>query len=280
MIIMYHYINSLLNERENFNYISLKKFNSQIQRYSAHMPSNEKDIFKKMKTTFSFDDGLKEHLYAAEILKKNNKIGIFFIPTLPIENKKFLDVHKAHIILSKLGPKKANEIIKELYPNFEKLIQNNELYPFDNEKDDRNPILFKFIVNYSRPRNISKNLDEILKKFFCDANVEKFYLNKKEIKYIQSLGMIIGAHTHSHKILANLNYNMQCSQIAKSKKILSKIIKKEVLYFSYPYGNSLSYNEKTIQALKKNNIKYAFRSNLSKKKYSYLEIPRLDCSLI
>jgi peptidoglycan/xylan/chitin deacetylase (PgdA/CDA1 family) len=278
---MYHYINSSKNERKNFNHISLKKFNHHIKRFKSNMSSEENDIFKKKTTTFSFDDGLKEHLHAAETLKKNNKIGIFFIPTMPIKNKKFLDVHKAHIILSQIGAKKANGLINNLYPKLEKKFFNHkEQYSIDKKKENNQEIYFKSVVNYIRPKNISKSLDEILKKNCSFVSIENFYLNKKEIRHIKNLGMIIGSHAHSHNVLSSLNYKHQLIEIEKSGNFLSKIIGQDVSYFSYPYGNSISYNKDTIKALKKNKIKYAFRSNLLKHNKNKLEFPRLDCSLI
>ena len=278
---MYHYINNSKNERKNFNHISYRKFEHNIKRFKLNMSSQESDIFKKRKITFSFDDGLKEHLYAAETLKKNNKVGIFFIPTMPIKNKKFLDVHKAHIILSQIGAKKANDLINNLYPKLEKKFFNHkEQYAIDKKNGNNQEIFFKSIVNYIKPKNISKSLDEILKKNCSSVRIENFYLNKKEIRHIKNLGMIIGSHTHSHNVLSSLNYKHQLIEIEKSVNFLSKIIGQNVSYFSYPYGNSISYNKDTIKALKKNKIKYAFRSNLLKRSDNNLEFPRLDCSLI
>ena len=37
----------------------------------------------------TFDDGFKDHIFAAEILKKYNGIGIFFIPTSSKSTSKF-----------------------------------------------------------------------------------------------------------------------------------------------------------------------------------------------
>ena len=182
MIIMYHYINNSKNERKNFNYISYRKFEHHIKRFKLNMSSKESDIFKKRKITFSFDDGLKEHLYAAETLKKNNKVGIFFIPTMPIKNKKFLDVHKAHIILSQIGAKKANDLINNLYPKLEKKFFNHkEQYAIDKKNGNNQEIYFKSVVNYIRPKNISKSLDEILKKIALLYVLKIFILTKKRL---------------------------------------------------------------------------------------------------
>ena len=47
--------------------------------------------------------------------RKNNCIGLFFISSLPYKNNELLDVHKAHIILAKVG---AGLALKELKKYF------------------------------------------------------------------------------------------------------------------------------------------------------------------
>ena len=52
----------------------------------------------------------------------------------------------------------------------------------------------------------------------------KLLLNKKEIKYLSSLGMIIGSHSESHTLLSRLSYKEQFKEIKNSKIFLEKII--------------------------------------------------------
>ena len=54
---------------------------------------------------------------------------------MPIKNKKFLDVHKAHIILSQIGAKKANDLINNLYPKLEKNFLIIEQYAIDKKME-------------------------------------------------------------------------------------------------------------------------------------------------
>ena len=66
--------------------------------------TKDEDLNKVILLTF--DDGLKDHLDAAKILKN---LGIskatFYIPIQPYLNNEILHVHKAHLILSKEGEK-------------------------------------------------------------------------------------------------------------------------------------------------------------------------------
>ena len=110
------------------------------------------------------------------------------------------------------------------------------------------------------------------------------YSHLKGIKYISSLGMIIGSHTESHTLLSRLSYANQEKEIKESKIFIEKIINKRVDTFCYPYGGNISYNSNTLKILKKLNFKLAYSvdyrdinsEDLSK---NPLELPRYDCNL-
>ena len=52
----------------------------------------------------------------------------------------------------------------------------------------------------------SKILDHLLKKFEINIKPKDYYLNKKEIKHLVSLGMIIGSHSESHTLLSRKQF--------------------------------------------------------------------------
>ena len=239
----------------------------------------------------TFDDGFKDHIFAAEVLKKYNSIGIFFIPTSPLENNIILDVHKTHLILGKV---KSSEALIEL----EKYLHKNKIIKFynKNEKskyksaykkhlDDNDKKQFKKIMNYYGDLKLKhKILDYLLKKFEINIKPKDYYMNKKEIKYLQSLGMIIGSHSQSHTLLSRLSYREQFKELKNSKIFLEKIIKKNIDTFCYPYGGKISYNDNTLKILKKLKYKLAYSveyrdisfGDIRQKPY---ELPRYDCNL-
>lgn len=290
--IMYHYIRNFNKNFPYANFLSKKKFIKQINYFSKIGLINEyKEIFKpNKKVILTFDDGFKDHLYAAEILKKYNTTGIFFVPTLPYKNNVILDVHKAHLISSKV---QGNLIIKELKKyleqkkifNFLNLKEKKLFYDsYKNHNDDIYKKEFKKIINYYGDIKLShKILDYLLKIFDISIKSKNFYLSKKELKYINSLGMIIGSHADSHTLLSRLNYRQQLSEIRKSKILLEKIINKEVNFFCYPYGGKKSYNIDTINILKKLKFVLAFSvdNNIITKNHiitNPYELPRYDCN--
>jgi peptidoglycan/xylan/chitin deacetylase (PgdA/CDA1 family) len=292
-IITYHYIKSFNKKYPYSNFLDKKKFEKQLIFFEKKfgLIKNEDEIFEKNnKILLTFDDGFKDHLFAANILKKMNRTGIFFPTTSVLIKKKFLNVHKSHLILGKI---KAEIALKELIIFFKKkdLTYKNERLSnkfkgiYKNYKDSQSKNEFKTIVNYSGNLKIQTlALDHLLKKFNINEKPSDYYLSKKDIIKMSNMNMIIGSHTHTHCLLSKLNYKEQELEIKKSKLILEKIIRKKLNFFCYPHGSKNSYNNNTIKILRKYNFKKSFtvingNSNYKTFKKKPYELPRYDCNL-
>ena len=265
--IMYHYIRNKSKLFPNYNILEKKNYTNQIKKFSKKgLINSYNELFiSSDKFLPTFDDGFKDHIFAAEVLKKYNSIGIFFIPTSPLKYNIILDVHKTHLILGKV---KSSEALIEL----EKYLHKNKIIKFYNknekskykfaykkhlDEDDRKQ--FKKIMNYYGDLKLKhKILDYLLKKFEIDVKCKDYYLNKKEIKYLKSLGMIIGSHSDTHTLLSRLSYKKQLQEIKRSKIFLENIINDDIDTFCYPYGGKISYNSNTLKILKKLKFKLAF----------------------
>ena len=128
-----------------------------------------------------------------------------------------------------------------------------------------------------------KILNSLLKTFDIKFETKNFYLTKKEIKYISSLGMLIGSHGESHTLLSRMKIGKQKKEIENSKKYLANMVKSKIEFFCYPYGGKKSYNDYTLNLLKKLKVKFALSvesrdivSNDFKK--NLLKLPRYDCN--
>lgn len=291
--IMYHYIRDNDSRSPYFNNLTKTTYLQQVKRFEKKygIIKNSDDLLKQnKKILLTFDDGLKDHFFAAKVLSKINRIGIFFLPTLPLESKKILNVHKVHLILGKIKPLIALEELKNYmkekkiklnFKNFKTKYKNT--YKRFNDNVHKNE--FKKIINYLIGDSIlqTKLLDHLLNKFKIYPIHKDMYLNNKDIKDMLKMGMIIGSHSHSHTILTNMDYKKQLNEISTSMKILKKRFKIEIKHFCYPYGGKISYNLDTIRILKQQGIERAFTiggedTNLLKvKKYDY-EIKRYDCN--
>ena len=291
--IMYHYIRNQNKSFPFFKAIQKKDYKRQLDYFSKNgFVSSFNEFFTANdKFLLTFDDGIKDHIFAAETLKKYNAIGLFFIPTFPYITNKLLDVHKTHLIISKV---KALDVLDELKKYLVKKNINNFYFEKDEIKykkayqildEEFHRKKFKKIMNYYGNLNLKeKILDFLLKKFEINVKPEDYYLKKKEIKYIASLGMIIGSHSESHTLLSRLTYQKQLNEINNSKIFLEKIIKKEINTFCYPYGGKLSYNTDTKKILATLKFKFAFSVEYRDIKLEDIEdkpfeLPRYDCNL-
>lgn len=281
----FHYIRKYNRSYPYFNFLHENNFKKIITSKIDKLIKIGDDIdtkYKKKKYIFSFDDGLKDHLFASNILKKKNILGIFFINTVPIIEKKILNVHKLHLICGRF---KSEEIIKELYSiesiNLENIkIPSSKRYQLENalDKDHINKIKLKVFLNQNKNFFlINKLFNFFFSKLTQKKILEKFYLSRDDIIDIDRKGMIIGGHSHSHKLLSSLSFKDQNKEIKKNINYLSKILKKKIDFFASPWGNKKSYNTNTIKILKKN-VKYHFTTLQNKVLENNYEIPRINCN--
>ena len=78
---MYHYIRDYNKAYPYFNNLSKDEFKRQLIKFNKEygIIENISELSKKnKKVLLTFDDGFKDHFFAAKELSKINKIGIFF----------------------------------------------------------------------------------------------------------------------------------------------------------------------------------------------------------
>ena len=242
------------------------------------------------KIFLTFDDGLACHYnFVFKILKQKRINAIFYIPTLPFQKGKILDVHKVHLIIGKIGPRKAFEELKKIIQRNKSFLDKNmklkyekKIYPEQKKNDSRN---FKSYLNYfikKKYRIIVIN--KLFRKVF--QNNEKkicksFYLNEKQINHMTKENMIIGSHSVNHKIMSELSLNKMKEEINKSFNFINMFIKEKT--FSYPYGGYHTFNENVKKYLSKTNVSFSMnvenkdisKNDLLKKRQA---LPRIDCN--
>jgi peptidoglycan/xylan/chitin deacetylase (PgdA/CDA1 family) len=293
-VIMYHYIRNFDDEFPYFNFLSLEDFKKQNDFFSKRKEfiSLKEDLsenYNRDKFLLTFDDGLKEHLNIAKFLKKKNILGLFFIPTMQLENKDFLPIHKMHLIFGKYNSFELVDIFKkfeiktDLKNKTFDLFQGQKKFFTKSNKEMKKKIFLKTILNNIEQKDpkLTKNIfnfcfnKTIQKKIF-----KNFYLNFRDIRELDNMGMQIGCHSYGHKVFSKMSYKQQYKDISKSLNFLSRILKKKINYFCYPYGGFKVLNKNTIQILKKKKILYSF--NVDSKNWSSksnkLLIPRFDCN--
>lgn len=121
------------------------------------------------------------------------------------------------------------------------------------------------------------------KKFNHKDFFEKLFFQKDDLKKLDSLGHLIGLHSHNHPtLLEKLNYDEQKNEYEKCLSLISNILdkqKNEIKYMSHPCG---SYNNYTLEILKELGIELGFKQimtvepekGMKKVNNSFLEIAR------
>ena len=153
---------------------------------------------------------------------------------------------------------------------------------FNNSWDDKDTILIKNLLQFYIPEPIKK---KILNKIFeriVKKKIEQFskkvYMNKSQIIEMHANSMTFGSHGCSHSWFEYLSAKKQNEEIKNSINYFKSIkVYDKNFSFCYPYG---SYNQTSINLLKKNKVKFALTTingpvNKANIKSNYI-LPRID----
>lgn len=238
---------------------------------------------------FSFDDGLRcQFDIAYPILKKYNLTAFFFIPTISINGGiEKLEVYR-HFRFSKFKDidifyNEFFDILKNSYIS-EKVDFQNKIskfvpdkylaeYPFYTKNDK----IFRYTRDYIlEEENYDKVMSMLMGKYDYDIeeNAHNLCIDKDCVRTLYKDNNIIGLHTHTHPTnMSKFDYNIQYEEYSTNKNILEDIIQNKVKTVSYPCN---SYNEDTLNIMKKLNISLGFRANMAEGYDNILELPRED----
>ena len=78
------------------------------------------------------------------------------------------------------------------------------------------------------------------------------------LREIDAAGMTIGGHTVNHIVLSGSSAAEQWAEISSCAARIKTEIGKRMDYFSYPVGNRNSFNQDSIDCLRKLGVAYAF----------------------
>ncbi|MDH7602908.1 MAG: polysaccharide deacetylase family protein [Armatimonadota bacterium] len=107
------------------------------------------------------------------------------------------------------------------------------------------------------------------------GDVREPLMSVGQIREIAESGFEIGSHTLTHPHLLTLNESDLRREIADSKKKLEDIIGREVVAFSYPYGE---YDQRVVNAVAEAGYRYAVATKLGtvRDDTNCFEIPRVN----
>lgn len=236
----------------------------------------------------TFDDGTRDvWRNAVPVLARHGVRSILFFCSLPLLERRMLNVTKIHLLQAKLG-------LREFRARFMSALQALELpYELDDPArfhlgriyryDTEEVRDFKLLLNVRLPYPIVTQLLDALfdPEFGSQAEaVQSIYMSEDEIRRARDAGAQIGLHTHSHFMLGRLESAEQEAEVTTCHGYFAKLLGLESFDLSYPYGVPGTWNDDTKVILSRQGIPRAFtlgrQIHDASREHDSFEIPRYD----
>lgn len=297
--VMYHYVQQYKDERPYLKFLNFSDFQKQLNLFDAKFGFVTKEQFVESLergrpcngVILTFDDSLRCHYqYVYPELKKRGLWGIFYVPTSVYSDNALLDVHKIHLLLSRVKPE---DVLHQL--NF--FLEDNDLPDRKREEYRTQTYLnykksylekeVKRILNYYLDYNRRDMIFNKLFKHFNiqqDATVSEYYMQTRELKEMHQNGMLIGSHTVNHPVMSKLSAEEQRFEIKESFKFIENAVGSTATKtFCYPYGGFASFTQETEKILDEEQCLFSFNVEArdidsDDLKYRKQALPRYDCN--
>jgi len=298
LVVMYHYVRDTAGTAfPGLHAVSPSAFRSQIDallaRYEPatletalefwsgrYRPS--RDLF-----LLTFDDGLADHYRVVlPILDALRVQGAFLLPTASIDSGVVLPTHQSHFLSASLGFEEYSRRLRlELGDAFETFGATLDpaavraAYRWDVSEVAR----FKFILNRLIPepaRDLA--LDRVWQRAFgATPDIRReIYLDWDQAREMQSAGMALGGHTHTHPRLASLSEDAQRDELQRCHRSLARELSPSArpLPFAYPFGKPGTFDARSESLVEACGFACAFATHVgvSRAGQALFAIPRLD----
>ena len=250
---------------------------------------------KEKEVCLTFDDGIKCQIDVALPILEELKIkSFFFVYTSMFEGK------PDNLEIFRYFRMNYFNNVDEFYNSFYQVLDKDlkTFFEDNNEKIKATKIKFPHYsiedIKFRLVRDIfltKSQYEETMllmfkeKQFNYKDFFKKLFFQKDDLKTLDSLGHLVGLHSHNHPtLLEKLNYDEQKDEYEKCLSSISNILdkpKNEIKYMSHPCG---SYNKDTFEILKELGIELGFKQimtiepekGMKKINNSFLEIARQD----
>ena len=253
--------------------VSVSKFREQLiylkKNYNLVSLDNllNFEISNKSSISITFDDGYKDNL----------------IHALPVLNE--LNVPATIYVITKFFETDFNIWWYELQ---DYIWNNSENIKFTYEKKNYDFSIknnFEKSNCFNRLKQMIKKLDKIEQNKFLNAvtktnerkQFKSEFLSKEDLKLLSKNPLItIGAHTHNHLSLKNLDQEDCTEEIKKSKKILEGLINRKIDHFSYPFGSKNDVSKREFVLVENLGFRSAVTTSVGKlSKKKLFNLPRI-----
>ena len=250
---------------------------------------------KEKEVCLTFDDGIKCQIDVALPILEELKIkSFFFVYTSMFEGK------PDNLEIFRYFRMNYFNNVDEFYNSFYQVLDKDlkTFFEDNNDKIKATKIKFPYYsiedIKFRLVRDIfltKSQYEETMllmfkeKQFNYKDFFKKLFFQKDDLKTLDSLGHLVGLHSHNHPtLLEKLNYDEQKDEYEKCLSSISNILdkpKNEIKCMSHPCG---SYNADTLEILKELGIELGFKQimtiepekGMKKLNNSFLEIARQD----
>lgn len=271
VVVMYHYVRDLPRSRfPRIKGMMLDDFRNQVDELpKAYEMATMESAWEFLQGRYepqkdlcllTFDDGLREH-YAevTPILAERGVQGVFFLISGCIENQKVAAVHKNHFLMAAME-------FEDYRGAVEKRLRESPLIPSLNVSaeraratyrwDTQEVAEFKYLLNFCVSETARNQvLDELFQDSFRDeaAFARELYVTWDEAIEMQTAGMSLGGHSHSHRALGKMDEAEQRLDLEQCSELLRARVGPQTLWpFSYPYGKpGDAFTDQTVRELQR-----------------------------
>jgi len=253
--------------------VSVSKFREQLiylkKNYNLVSLDDILNFKKNNKSCISitFDDGYKDNLiHALPVLNELNVPATIYVITKFFENDFNIWWYE---LQDYIWNNSANIKFNFDKKNYDFSIQNN----------------FEKLNCFNKLKQIIKKLNKIEQNKFLNVvtknnerkQFKNEFLSKEDLKLLSKNPLItIGAHTHNHLSLKNLDREDCIEEIKKSKKILEDLINHKIDHFSYPYGSKNDVGKREFEIVENLGFRSAATTSVGKlSKKKLFNLPRI-----
>lgn len=236
----------------------------------------------------TFDDGYADHhRNVAPILADFGIRGTFFVPAMPILERKVMQVNKIHFMLAETD---GDLLLRRVLGEIERhrgsacFASASELwaeYATPNRFDSAAVRFIKQTLQNALPRDVrTKIVDDLFLDLVTNdesAFAEELYMSIREVRSLIECGMQVGAHGYAHQWMDTLSTSQQEREIDLSRSFL-EFLKCDLDGWSmcYPYGR---WNDSLIDLLARSgcDVAYTVEPRIADlDRDSAFRLPRLD----
>lgn len=296
---MYHYVRPTDSDMPHLKHLHLDDFRAQLDHFSsqygfvskAEFLTSLQDGNPRPGVVLTFDDGLIDHYrYVMPELVDRGLWGIFYISTDPLDQRRFLDVHRIHALLGRCGGDPVARRLRDmLRPD---MLSHEHVDAFRNdtyskqENDESTGFVKRTLNYYIDYRHRQSVIDELMSQFVPDEAelATSYYVTRRQTSELIEQGMMVGSHTISHCVLSKLSVGEQQREIQGSFRSLSSLTGDDhTKTFCYPYGWSHTFTDQTQTILSQEGCEFSFavepRDIVSDDLLqSRQALPRYDCN--